>query len=137
MFEKRDIETILKINGLSISAKEEDIREILKGAKYSSNEVEAALMVLRGEVNPKEIPKDSFHKILRSDESLSPSEINSLLGITVNIDTLEVKREIENTSKLWQLFTSIVLALLLAFSILVLFMYLHRVGPFHVLANGG
>ena len=135
MFERKDIETILRINGVSPTADDAEIRSILLSAKYNNNEVDTALMVLRENVNTSETRLDNMHKILRSDEALSPSEINSLLGITVNIETLKIERKEIKVSRRWQLFTSIILSLLLAASILVLFMYLHRVGPFHVLAS--
>lgn len=135
MFQKKDIETILRINGVASNANDDEIRSILLGAKYNDKEVETALMVLRENTDTSETKIDSMHKILRSDEALSPSEINSLLGITVNINTLKIERKEIKVTRRWQLFSSIVLALLLAGSILVLFMYLHRVGPFHVLAS--
>ena len=47
MLQKKDIETILKINGVSAVAPDEEIRTVLLSARYNNDEVDTAIMVLR------------------------------------------------------------------------------------------
>ena len=86
MIKKEHIENILKLNGLDVSAKDEEIKSILLSARYDHNEVDAALMVLRENKTTKKTRVDGLHKVFRTNESLSSAEINELLGINVCLE---------------------------------------------------
>jgi len=85
MIDKQQLETLLRANGITPFSKNEEIRSMLLSARWSKNEVDTALMILRENTVNKETTVNTVHKVFRSDERLSPSEIKSLLGIDVAI----------------------------------------------------
>lgn len=85
MFERSHLERVLKINGVSPTAPDEVIRELLISARYSETEIESALSVLRENVVTHDTTLESSHKIFRGDASLNSQEISKLLGIDVNV----------------------------------------------------
>ncbi len=131
MINREHIESILKINGVVPGSPDEQIRSVLMSARYSKDEVDTAIMVLRENVKTKATRVDGLHKIFRTNDSLRPEEISQLLGIEVNIDqTVSSQSKNNDLSKLqfalvW--FTSVVLAV----SGIVFYMYLHKIGIFH------
>ena len=92
MVKKKDIETILKINGVETTAPDEEIRSVLLSARYNKDEVDTAIMVLRENMLTHETRVNGLHKIFRSDEGLKPAEISALLGIEVDIDDVVMHR---------------------------------------------
>jgi len=88
VLQKKQIETILKINGVNPTAPDEEIRSVLLSARYNDDEIDTAIMVLRENVNTKESHVDGLHKVFRTNETLKSQEISSLLGIDVEIDDL-------------------------------------------------
>ena len=85
MLQKSHLERVLKINGVSPTASDEVIRELLISARYSENEIESALTVLRENTVTHDSTLESSHKIFRGDSSLNPQEILKLLGIDVDL----------------------------------------------------
>lgn len=85
MIDKSSVEKYLKANGVSSSAPDEEIKSVLFSAKWHSDDVETALMVLKENTQTHEKRVDSLHKVFRSDERLKPETISSLLGIDVEV----------------------------------------------------
>lgn len=133
MFDRKHIERILKINGVSLPAPDEEIRSVLLGARYRDEEVDMALMVLKETITQSDQSADSLQKLIRTDQSLSAKEISKLLGIEV---TLTPKSEMRKSPSSPQLTLGhhIVIWLLAAiigvFGIL-LAMYVLEFGIFH------
>ena len=90
MIERRSIETFLRVNGIPPTAKDEEIRSVLISARWSENEIDTALMVLKENTISKETHIDQLHKVFNSDSRLNSSEISSLLGIDVQISGADV-----------------------------------------------
>ncbi|MFT7507553.1 MAG: hypothetical protein ACI92I_000713 [Acidimicrobiales bacterium] len=120
MFQRDQIESLLKLNGLSTSASDAEIKSILISARWQQKDVEAAILVLREDPESHMTHMDSLHKVFRSDERLSPETISELLGIEMNItsEDIEVQRknakQMLSTSQMMQI-TIIALALSLIF----------------------
>lgn len=91
MFDRKQLERILTVNGVSPTEPDEVIRELLISARYNNKEVDLALMVLRENTGTHEQTVDSSHKIFRGDSVLSPGDISKLLGIEVNVTNLRNK----------------------------------------------
>ncbi len=133
MIEKKQVESILKANGIPPTAPDEEIRSILISARWDNNDVDTALMVLKENRDSKTTHVDTLHRVFHSDERLTPSDISSLLGVKVSlseddVDKIEVKRrKIERAQTL--------VALTLALSIVLLgltyLMYVEQAGVFH------
>jgi hypothetical protein len=132
MMKREQIESVLKINGVEPTSADEEIRSVLLSARYSKDEVDTAIMVLREDTKTKKTRVDGLHKVFRTNEGLRPDEISQLLGIEVNLnrrvpdDTSELNRmsALQNVI-IW------VLSALIAVLGLVFYMYIYKVGIFH------
>jgi len=133
MIDREHIEKILKINGLSPTSADEEIRSVLISAKWHKEDVETALTVLRENINTHESRVDTLHNVFLTDRRLSPEAIESLLGIDVEIDSQELEslRESRRHISFWQVLSIIGYATLLAFGSILVIMYVQNFGVFH------
>jgi len=132
MIERRTIEALLKVNGITSTAKEEEIRSVLISARWNENEIGTAFMVLKDNITSKETHVDTLNKVFNSDNRLTSAEITSLLGIDVHItrddvENLEYKRVKSERVYGWLTFF---LAIVIALGIMSYFMYVDRIGYF-------
>lgn len=133
MIERKQVETILKANGIPPTAPDEEIRSILISARWDNNDVDAALMVLKENKDSKATHVDTLHKVFHSDERLSPADISALLGIQVTLspdqvmDVTEKRRKSERVQGL----VAIILALSIVLLGLTYLMYVEQAGFFH------
>lgn len=131
MIERHQIESILKVNGVTPGSPDEEIRSVLLSARYSKNDVDTAIMVLRQNTKTKQTRVDGLHKVFRSNQALSPEEISELLGIEVEASTTSQPAvEAKDYSKLVTLLIWI-LSILIGIGGVLIYMYLHQLGPFH------
>jgi hypothetical protein len=129
--EKQDIETILKINGVSPEAPDEEIRSVLLSARYNKDEVDTAVMVLKENTKTHQTRVDGLHKVFRSDEALNPQEISALLGIEVEVKEINLeKKNRREMSTIQGVFVGVV-ATIIAVSGVLFAMYVNHVGVFH------
>lgn len=129
--EKQDIETILKINGVSPEAPDEEIRSVLLSARYNNDEVDTAVMVLKENTKTHQTRVDGLHKVFRSDEALNPQEISALLGIEVEVKELNLeKTNRREMGTIQSIFVGVV-ATVIAVSGILFAMYVNHVGIFH------
>ena len=132
MIKREQVEAILKINGVAPGSDSEEIRSVLLSARYSKDEVDTAIMVLREDTKTNKTRVDGLHKVFRSDEALSPSEISQLLGIEVNIDQSPRSTQSKGRGITSLQFVGVwVLSLLIALGGIFGYMYIAKVGVFH------
>ena len=131
MFQKNDIETILKINGVSTSAPDEEIRSVLLSARYKNDEVDSAIMILRENTKTHQTRVDGLHKVFRSDKALNPTEISALLGIDVKVHNMTQLKNHDLEMSIIQSSFVAFLAAGLAVVGVVGAMYVYQVGVFH------
>jgi hypothetical protein len=131
MTDRRQIESILKVNGIAATAADEEIKSVLLSARFNDDEVDTALMILRENIVTNETRVDGLHKVFRTDTALHPSEVSRLLGIDIDItDNMSVR----NSSKRFSLLELTLLSLassLLAIVCLLMYMYSEGIGWFH------
>ncbi len=133
MIEKKQVETILKANGIPPTAPDEEIRSILISARWDNNDVDTALMVLKENKDSKTTHVDTLHRVFHSDERLSPADISSLLGVKVSLsdeDVVDVeskRRKVERAQTL----VAVTLALSIVLLGLTYLMYVEQAGLFH------
>jgi len=131
MINRTQIESLLKINGVPKSSPDEHIRSVLLSARYTKDEVDTAIMVLREDTRTNKTRVDGLHKIFRTDQALKPEEISQLLGIQVDLSNLPDQQEKSRTISgfyfvfIWLL--SITVAVLGVF----MYMYMYKIGVFH------
>lgn len=131
MIDRSQVETLLRIHGVSPTSPDEEIRSILLSAQYNNDEVNGALMVLRENKDNRTSRIDGLHKLYRTDKSLLPGEVSALLGIEVEVSEVEVKNHRVRTTSGAQNFIMLAFALILAVGGLMYAMYSHGSGPFH------
>ncbi|MCD5380962.1 MAG: hypothetical protein LR008_00080 [Candidatus Pacebacteria bacterium] len=131
MINKTQIESVLKINGVSPSEPDERIRSILLSARYSDDEVDTAIMILRENVKTNKTRVDGLHKIFRTEEALRPEEISQLLGIDVEISDRVAPQAKGRDMSDFQYATVWLLSVLLGVGGIILYMYLHKIGIFY------
>jgi hypothetical protein len=131
MLDSRQIEAILQVNGVSPTSPDETIRSILLSAKYTNDEVETAITILRENKSTNVSRLDGLHKVFRSDVILKPEEISALLGIEVELS--EVSMKVHRTQGLtnFQIFLYACITIVLSLLGLLFAMYISQSGPFH------
>ena len=92
MIEKRQIEELLRVNGVHIKAPSEEIKSVLLSARWNKNDVETALLVLREDSKSRETHVDTLHKVFGTDEKLRPELISSLLGVDIDLSHLDISK---------------------------------------------
>lgn len=131
MINREQIESILKVNGVSPAAPDEQIRSVLLSARYDKNEVDTAIMVLRENIKTNKTRVDGLHKIFRTDQALQPEEISQLLGIEVDIKEKVVSQSRDSLPAGFQYVLVWLFSVALAVSSIMLYMYFHKVGVFY------
>ncbi len=128
---RNQLRTILKINGLSEDASDDEIRAVLVHARYSENEIESALVILQeaGELpNPQTV---GLHSVMYTGNTLRANEVVSLLGVDMNVDLPISFRSKHARIETFDGLLIIGGAILLATLGVVLYMYLFQVGFFY------
>jgi len=134
MIEKKRIEDFLRANGVPATAPDEEIRSILLGASFDENEVNTALLILKENTISNETHIDTLHKVFRSDNRLKPSEISSLLGISVNLSDNDIyynTADKRRTTIINAFFISLFVVIFVFLGLFIM-MYVDQVGPFYV-----
>lgn len=133
MIDRSHIEQLLKINGLSPTADDEEIRSVLISARWHKEDVETAITVLRENKTTHQSRVDTLHDVFLTDRRLSPEAIHDLLGIDTNVSgsELEQLRNKRKATYLWQIISIVLLALLIATGSLLGLMYMEKIGVFY------
>lgn len=135
MIDRTFIMQLLKVNGLSADARDEEVREVLEKAGWSNEECEAGIAEFRntGEKEEKPEKKKAFHIGTRA----SSESASSMLGVRVVLDPFSIQDGGHKRAGfiikyiLGYVFIA-VLSLLVAGAIGIGFMYVFGVGPFYV-----
>ena len=131
MMAREQIESILKINGVPPGSPDEQIRSVLLSARFSKDEVDTAIMVLRENIHSKKTRVEGLHKIFRTDDALRPEEISELLGIEVNVEQNVSPEEKNRELSKVQFMLVLIFSITLAIAGILFYMYLHKIGIFH------
>lgn len=128
---KREIETILKINGFDTSATEDQVRAVLLSARYTEDEVNVAISTLRGPSIKAFEKNSSLQNIFYADKRLHAGEISKLLGVDVEINTPISRRSSRSTVSLVQFILVWFFSVVFAVSGILFYMYINEIGLFH------
>lgn len=133
MIDRKNIEQILRLNGLSETAPDEEIRSVLISARWNKEDVETAITVLRENTKTHASRVDKLHDVFFADRALSPEAIHSLLGIDVEVNSSELNnlRARRKNIYQWQLISIFIFSVLIAFASITAMMYWQESGPFH------
>lgn len=130
---RNQIKSVLKINGYTEEASDDEIRAVLQQAKYSESEIEKAMVILRQKDVAPMIRSDGLHTVFYTDGNLKPSEIAGLLGIEVNFEASHFKKNSRNTDtfNFHEVLIIMGLSALIAFLSIVIYSYINKIGYFH------
>lgn len=131
MIKRSQVEKILKVNGVSPTSPDDQIRSVLLSARFDQDEVDTAIMVLHENMLTKQLRVDGLHKVFRTDESLEPKEISALLGIDVDASTFYRQTPSITSTAGIQYITVWLFSVFFAVVSVFLYMYFNEVGPFH------
>lgn len=138
MISKEHVENFLKLNGIPPTAADEEIRSALITARWHKDDVEVALLMLRGKKGGEEEDSEiiAARQLFRSDMRVAPETLSSLLGVDVkmNADRISAvyqKQATIRTSALSIAFFTL-FALIIVFAAALGFMYAMHIGPFYV-----
>ena len=131
MINRTQIESLLKINGVPKTSPDEEIRSVLLSARYSNDEVDTAIMVLREDTRTNKTRVDGLHKIFRTDQALKPEEISQLLGIQVDLSNLPDRQEKTGTMSGAYFVFIWLLSIIVALDGVLVYMYMYKIGVFH------
>lgn len=139
MVEKEHLENFLRLNGISPTAPDEEIRSALITAKWHDTDVEVALMVLRGEKGGEDIEMIASRQLFHSDAHIAPETLSKLLGMHVQIGRNQLRASYNKADadrKTAIFYTWLTIASVLGAGLLALFlMYSFQVGPFYAAAE--
>lgn len=131
MIEREHLESILKINGVNPKSPDDQIRSILLSARYSKDEVDMAIMILREDVKTKQTRVDGLHNVFRTNERLTSEQIAELLGIEVTLNKSPEARKKQQSSPILQYVLLWALSVAIAVFGILSYMYVHQFGPFY------
>jgi len=133
MIDRGYLERILKMNGSSPTAPDEEIRSVLISARWKKDDVESAITVLRENVNTHQSRVERLDNVFLTDKRLSPEAIHALLGIDVQVNAQDLSSLRSRQSFLYwvQICSIFVIALVIATASLLGVMYAEGVGIFH------
>lgn len=133
MIDRSHIEQLLKINGLSPTSPDEEIRSVLISARWHKEDVETAITVLRENTTTHASRVDTLHDVFLTDRRLSPQAIHDLLGIDTSMEgnELEELKSRRHSAYIWQIISIVLFALLIAAGTLLTLMYTEKVGVFY------
>ena len=133
MMQKKEIETMLALNGIALDGSEIEIRAVFERAGYTESESDILLAMLRGTapVGPSKL--ENIQKAMRMDKPLKPGEVAQLLGIDMDVAVDETGSRKSKIQKLTaaQIFIIIVISTVLVISGLFGAMYYFKIGEFH------
>lgn len=98
MFSREALEKLLILNGLEPTAPDEQIKSVLLRANWRESEVDTAISILREDATH-EKKVDTIHRIFQTDEKLSPENISSLLGISVDYSNFSIEGDVYNRKR--------------------------------------
>jgi hypothetical protein len=91
MFERRHVEELLRINGVPLTAPDEEIKSVLISARWHEQDVETAMTILRENTTSHKTHVDTLQKMFRTDEKLKPETISALLGVDIDIESGSIR----------------------------------------------
>jgi hypothetical protein len=138
MIQKEHIENFLRINGVPLSASDEEVRVALSSAKWASEDIDDGIATLHGLPTKHATPSSHVgHQLFRSDNRVAPETLSALLGVNIAPRDMHVpagvayKRHNAEEQSLGLGLIAIGLSIVLAFAVGALMMYLSGVGPFY------
>lgn len=134
MFDRTQIEKLLRLNGVDPESPDEVIRSVLLRARWREDDVETAMVVLREDTKTKQKRINTLHKVFRSDDRLDPAMIQSLLGVSVDIDQGDdaYRHNKAGGMTMGQALLIIGVACILSAIGIMVAMWYFQIGPFHV-----
>lgn len=85
MITKEALEKLLEVNGLTVNDPEEHVKELFLRARWTGDDVETAIAVLRENKNTADTKISLIQNSFRAGDRLDPTSITSMLGVDTSI----------------------------------------------------
>lgn len=133
MFDRIQIEKLLKLNGVDATAPEDEIKSVLLSARWHDDDIDTVLLVLKENKNNHDTHLDSVHRTFNAGDQLSPETVSSLLGIDMDVTN---QMSLERRRRMGDLTTGLVVHMVLvSLALSVIFvlasMWYLEMGLFH------
>ena len=132
MLQKGHIQSILKINGITPDSSESEVREVLSGARYNEDEINAAVTMLKNGTEPSVSNLDGLHKVFRSSDGLKPNEISNLLSIDIGINDLNKPQTTKSSTDLNEPIVFTFATVIISAVGLIVAMYIYNIDILHI-----
>lgn len=90
MLDRTHIENFLRLNGVSPTAPDEEIKSVLISASWHQSDIDTAITVLRENTDTQRRRVDSLHRVFNTDDHLQPEMVSALLGIEMDVSPEQV-----------------------------------------------
>ncbi len=133
------INNFLKVNGISADSSDTDIRKVLEDARWTKEEIDVALFILRGDVDDSGIVAFTKHDtaLFRPDINIGSKNLSRLLGVDVIVDPSLIKSDSKKRAQRSQLREElaiwviiILLSVILALVVAWLLLFTMKIGPY-------
>lgn len=143
--DKAFIDNFLKINGVSAGASDEEIKEVLESARWSKEEIDTAILILREAVTGTGIVAVTKHDttLFSPALDLSSKQLSRLLGVDVIVDPSVIKdpktgelissKRAREELTMWTII--LLLSTILAFAVAWILLFTMKVGPYREIVN--
>ena len=135
MIKPDQLQSIIRINGLSLDSADEEIVDVLAAAHYSREEAVESLQLIRQNITPSETRTDGLHKVFFSDIHLRPQEVSQLLGIDIKVTHQICSHRRASELSLLHFVVILLLSLVIAVTGVLSYMYINDIGLFHPTLN--
>jgi hypothetical protein len=133
------INNFLKVNGISADASDDDIRKVLENARWTEEEIDVALFILRGDVDDSGIVALTKHDaaLFRPEIDIGSKSLSRLLGVDVIVDPALIKSDAKKRAErgalreefaVWTII--ILLSIILALVVAWLLLFTMKIGPY-------
>jgi hypothetical protein len=127
--------TLLNINGVNKDATDVEIRDVLSDARYSNEEINSALYVLKQNEDTIHVRTDGLQKVFYTDGHLLPSEVSGLLGVDYDAsNSFKPKKALTRELSFSQMLSIILAAALIGAVAVMYYMFANDIGLFHPIA---
>jgi hypothetical protein len=133
MLDRTHIENFLRLNGVSPTAPDEEIKSVLISASWHQSDIDTAITVLRENVDTQQRRVDSLHRVFNTDDRLQPEMVSALLGIEMDVTSEQValRRSRRNGIPMAEILRLIFISLTLSIISVVVAMWYFEIGWFH------
>jgi hypothetical protein len=133
MIDEKQLEELMRVNGLAPSAAPDEMRNVLLASGYTEEEIQSYFASKQAQQNiePAALQKSGARKLFRTNERLQPAEISQLLGVNVVVKEVIMAEVQKEPVTMFQFMVLWLTSVVLAAAAVTAYMYTEKMGMFH------